>query len=60
MNARVKFFLDIEDAARIAYPPGWRNPPAGEIEQQRAIESREDQRREDDSYTADTAIDWEG
>lgn len=59
MNARLKFYLDIEAAARIAYPTGWRWPPVNEIDQQRAIESREDQRREDDSYTASNAIEWE-
>jgi hypothetical protein len=53
MNARVKFYVDIEDAARIAYPPGWRLPPVGEIEQQRAAEAREDQRREDDYREGD-------
>lgn len=49
MNARVKFYLDIRDAARIAYPPGWRLPPTDEIEIQRAAEAREDQRC-DDNY----------
>ena len=48
MNARPKFYLDIEDAARIAYLKGWRLPPTDEIERQRALEAREDQRRDDD------------
>lgn len=53
MNARPKFYLDIEDAARIAYPKGWRLPPTDEIERQRALEAREDQRRDDDHREGD-------
>lgn len=49
MNA-VKKWLDIKRAADIAYAnlPGWRMPPVDEIERQRALEAREDQRRDDD------------
>jgi hypothetical protein len=63
MSARLKGWLDIEQAARIAYklPLGWRMPPTDEIEQQRATEAREDARREADEYTATghTDNDWE-
>lgn len=48
MNARPKFYLDIEDAVFVMYPRGWRTPPTDEIERQRALEAREDQRRDDD------------
>lgn len=50
MNA-AKQWLDIKAAADIAYAnlPGWRRPPTDEIERQRALEAREDQRR-DDNY----------
>lgn len=50
MNARVKPCIDLASAyelTRLAYPKGWRLPPANEIDQQRAAEAAEDRRRED-------------
>lgn len=54
MNARPKFYLDIEDAAFVMYPKGWRKPPTDEIDRQRATEAREDQRRDDDYREGDS------
>lgn len=46
MNARPKLYLDIYEAAAVVYDSFGR--PVDEIERQRALEAREDQRRDDD------------
>jgi hypothetical protein len=40
--------VDAYEVTRLASPRGWRLPPVDEIERQRALEAREDQRRDDD------------
>lgn len=51
MSARPKFHLDIYDAAAIVYDSF--GQPVDEIERQRALEAREDQRRDDDHREGD-------
>lgn len=51
MNARPKQWLDLYEAAAIVYDSFGR--PVDEIEEQRAIEAREDQRRDDDYREGD-------
>lgn len=46
MNARPKQWLDLYEAAAIVYDSF--GQPVDEIERQRALEAREDQRRDDD------------
>lgn len=51
MNARPKFYLDLHEAAAIVYD-GF-GQPVDEIERQRALEARDDQRRDDDYVERD-------
>lgn len=43
--------VDAYEVTRAAYPKGWRLPPTNEIDQQRALEAKEDARREADELS---------
>lgn len=59
MNARPRYWLNIIEAAEIAHTPCKLRDP--EIDEARAIEAREDARREADDYSGfdSGSTDWE-